>query len=294
MTDRDWLAQQFEQNRGHLRAVAYRMLGSVSEADDAIQETWLRLSRSDAAEIENLGGWLTTVIARVCLDMLRSRTSRREEALEEIAEPVAVHQDGSDPENEAVLADSVGLALLVVLDRLEPAERLAFVMHDMFGLPFEEIASMVGRSPAATRQLASRARRRVQGPPAGHSEISKERKVGEQRKVVDAFLAAMRVGDFEGLLAVLDPDVLVHIDTPTGPREIRGARNWAQGAITFSHAIQFTRAALVDGSVGLVWAPRGHLYRALKFTISGGKIVHVDIVADPARLRDLNLAVLAD
>jgi RNA polymerase sigma-70 factor (ECF subfamily) len=271
------------------------MLGSVSEADDAIQETWLRLNRSDTGEIENLSGWLTTVIARVCLDMLRSRTSRREEALEEQPpDPRAVLQSGSNPENEAVLADSVGLALLVVLDRLEPAERLAFVLHDMFAVPFEEIASIIGRSPAAARQLASRARRRVQGPPSEPKDPSQKRRTGEQKKVVDAFLAAMRVGDFEGLVAVLDPDVQVRIDEPGGAREIRGARNWAQGAITFSQLIRFAQPALVDGSVGLVWAPRGRLLRALKFTITDGKIVQVDIVADPARVRALDIALLSD
>jgi len=222
-----WLAQRFEENRGHLRAVAYRMLGSASEADDAVQEAWLRLSRSDADAIENLGGWLTTVVSRVCLDMLRSRTSRKEEALQVDVAAASVNRSGrSDPEQETLLADSIGAALLIVLDRLDPAERLAFVLHDMFAISFDEISSILGRSPEAARQLASRARRRVQGA----STVRKTSLI-EQRRVVDAFLGALRRGDFEGLVAVLDPDVVVRIDEaaarPAGPREIRGARNWA-------------------------------------------------------------------
>ncbi|HEX5481419.1 MAG TPA: sigma-70 family RNA polymerase sigma factor [Terriglobia bacterium] len=290
MKEQEWLAEQFEENRGHLRGVAYRMLGSLSEADDAIQETWLRLSRSDASGIENLEGWLTTVVARVCLDMLRSRASRREETLDSPAsEPVVNSASGRDPEQEALLADSVGIALLVILDRLAPAERLAFVLHDIFAMPFEEIASIVGRSPAAARQLASRARRRVQAP-AAVSDLS------GQRSVVEAFLAALRSGDFEGLLAVLDPDVVVRIDEaaarPGGPREIRDARNWAKGAIAFSRYVRFVEPALVNGAVGLIWAPKGRLARALTFTIANGRILQANVVADPARLRQLDLATL--
>jgi RNA polymerase sigma factor (sigma-70 family) len=294
MDEREWLTKQFEENRGHLRGVAYRMLGSLGEADDAVQEAWLRLNRSNADEVDNLGGWLTTVVARVCLDMLRSRQARREEPLtSEVPRPSASAQTARDPEQEALLADSVGLALMVVLDRLNPAERLAFVLHDLFAVSFEEIGSIVGRSPAAARQLASRARRRVQGTAAvPNANLSR------QRKVVDAFLAAMRAGDFEGLLAVLDPDVLVRIDEAAGrpgaPREIRGARAWAQGALAFAHAISATEPALVDGTVGLVWAPGGHLFRALRLTFGVDKITQVDIIADPAKLRKLDLAVLSD
>src|SRR5437867_427855 len=288
MGEHEWLAERFEKNRGHLRAVAYRMLGSLSEADDAVQEAWLRLIRSPASGIENLGGWLTTVVARVCLDMLRSRKSRREESIDaHMAEPIANSRAGDDPEQEALLADSVGLALLVVLDRLTPAERLAFVLHDMFAVSFEEIATIVGRSPTAARQLASRARRRVQGassvPDADRTQ---------KREVVDAFLAALRGGDFEGLLTVLDPDVVVRVDEagarPGAPREIHGARNWAKGALAFSQAARFAQPALVDGGVGLVLAPGGRLFRVLRFTFERGKIVRIDVLADPARLRELD------
>jgi len=294
MDEHEYLAERFEANRSHLRAVAYRMLGSLSEADDAVQEAWLRLSRADTSDVENLGGWLTTVVARVCLDMLRSRTSRREEPLDTGApEPVASRKGGMDPEREALLADSVGLALLVVLDRLAPAERLAFVLHDMFAVPFDEIATIVGRSPDAARQLASRARRRVQGgATAADADLTR------QREVVDAFLAALRGGDFEGLLAVLDPDVVVRADAGAvasgGSREVHGARTWAQGAIAFSRGARFAQPALVNGAVGVVLAPRGRLFRALSFTIERGKIVQVDVIADPERLRQLDLAVLDD
>jgi RNA polymerase sigma factor (sigma-70 family) len=292
VTDQNWLAQRFEQNRGHLRAVAYRMLGSLSEADDALQETWLRLGHTDTNKIDNLGGWLTTVVARVCLDMLRSRTSRREDPLDaEITEPAAKSTATPDPEQEAVLADSVGLALLVVLDRLSPAERLAFVLHDLFAVPFDEIAPIIGRTEAATRQLASRARRRVQG----------ERQVPnadlhQQRDVVERFLAALRAGDVEGLVAVLDPDVLVRVDAaaaaPGPARQVRGAETWAKSAIAFSRGARFVRPVLVDGTVGAVLAPQGHLSRVLRFTLKHGKIAQVDIIADPARLQELDLAVL--
>ncbi|HEV8428057.1 MAG TPA: sigma-70 family RNA polymerase sigma factor [Pyrinomonadaceae bacterium] len=290
MNGQEWLAEQFETNRSHLRSVAYRMLGSVNEADDAVQETWLRLSRSDTREVENLAGWLTTVIARVCLDLLRSRKSRREESLD--SEVNQLTSDGQpDPEEEALLADSVGLALLVVLDTLTPAERLAFVLHDTFAVSFDEIGRIVGRTPAAARQLASRARRRVQGVTSVPSEDLRR-----QRDVVDAFLTALRAGDFEGLLAVLDPDVIVHLDPGAGrpgtPTEIRGARNWAQGAIAFSRSARFVEAVLVNGSVGLVLAPHGRLLRALSFKIDGEKIVEVDIIARPDRLNQLDLGIV--
>jgi RNA polymerase sigma-70 factor (ECF subfamily) len=294
MDEHGLLAKRFEENRDHLRAVAYRMLGSVGEADDAVQEAWLRLSRTDAGAIGNLGGWLTTVVARVCLDMLRSRTSRREEALDAHAsQPIATHEPGSNPEEEAALADSVGLALLVVLDRLTPAERLAFVMHDMFAVPFEEIAPIVGRSPDAARQLASRARRRVQGPgPISGADLTRN------RKVVDAFLTALRDGDFDGLLAVLDADVVVRADStasPTGaPREVHGATTAATGAMQFSQYARFVQPAFVDGEVGLLWAPSGRLLRALKMTIAGERIVEIDVVADPERLKELDLAIVND
>lgn len=291
MNQNEWLASRFEENRGHLRAVAYRMLGSASAADDAVQEAWLRLTRSDLNAVENLGGWLTTVVARICLDMLRSRNSRREDSLEEqVAEPVAIKTGPADPEQEAVLADSVGLALLVVLDRLSPPERLAFVLHDMFAVSFEEIAEITGRTTAAARQLASRARRRVQGADLHAAKRAQE------REVVNAFLTALRSGDFHGLIAVLDPDVVVHIDEasgqPGGPREIRGAENWARGAIAFRQMARFVEPMLVDGSAGLVLAPGGKLERALRVRFENGKISEVDIIGEPGRLQDLELAVI--
>ena len=257
-----------------------------------MQEAWLKLNRSDPSGIENLGAWLTTVVARVSLDMLRTRKARREDSLGPgVPEPVATGSEGGDPETEAVLADSVGLALLVVLETLEPAERLALVLHDMFAVPFEEIASIVGRTPAAARQLASRARRRVQGADAVSGAD-----LARQREVVDAFLAALRGGDFEGLIAVLDPDVLVRSDVaavgPGGSREVRGARNWAKGAIVAARGARFAQPALVGGRVGLVVAPRGRLFRVLSFTFAGGKIAQVEVIGDPARLRELELAVL--
>ena len=289
MTERDYLAERFEENRTHLRAVAYRMLGSSSEVDDAVQEAWLRLSRTDTTGIDNLGGWLTTVVARVCLDMLRSRKSRREEPIAPHApEPVATGTLGSSPEQEALLADSVGLALLVVLDRLTPAERLAFVLHDMFAVPFEEIAPIVGRSAEATRQLASRARRRVRGGAAAPDLV-------RQRGVVEAFIAALRSGDFEGLLAVLDPDLVVRADMPVpsgAPSEIRGAAVWAKGAIVYGHLAQLTRPALVDGAIGVVVAPRGRLVRALRFTIANGKITVIEVIGNPARLGELDVSIV--
>src|SRR5918998_1185959 len=293
----DWLAQRFEENQTHLRAVAYRMLGSHSEADDAVQEAWLRLSRSDTSGIENLGGWLTTVVGRVCLNMLRSRRSRREEPLGEpqvgvhVPDPIVSRADGIDPEHEALLADSVGLALLVVLETLAPAERVAFVLHDMFSVPFEEIAPIVGRSSTATRQLASRARRRVQG-----AATSPGADLTRQREVVDAFLAAARGGDFDALVAVLDPDVVLRADSGAVPagasREVRGAAAVAKRAA--KRRARAARPALVNGAVGVVVAPRGRLLMVLGFTISGGKIVEIDAIADPERLRQLDLAPLDD
>jgi RNA polymerase sigma-70 factor (ECF subfamily) len=285
MDEKKFLAERFEANRGHLRAVAYRMLGSRSEVDDAVQEAWLRLSRSDAGDIENLSGWLTTVVARVCLDMLRSRKSRREEPLgPHVPEPIA------SPENEqdAELADSVGTALLVVLETLTPAERLAFVLHDMFAVPFEEVAPIVGRTPAAARQLASRARRRVQGAPA-----APDADVTRQRKVVDAFLAASRGGDFEALLAVLDPDVIFRADPVAvrmgGLPEIRGA---AAVADTFKGRAQAAKPALIDGAVGIAVIFGGRLRIALNLTITGDRIVGIEAVADPDRLRQFDLTLL--
>jgi len=292
MDEHEWLAERFEAKRAYLRAVAYRMLGSLSEADDAVQEAGLRLSRSDTSGVENLGAWLTTVVARVCLDMLRSRKSRRELPLDALTpEPVVSRQEGIDPENEALLADSVGLALLVVLEKLSPAERLAFVLHDLFAVPFDEIAPIVGRSLAATRQLASRARRRVQG-----AATVRDADLTRQREVVEAFLAASRHGDFEALLAVLDPDVVVRADRvavpPGAAREVRGAPAVAKQALIFSRRARFAQLALVNGSVGVIAAPRGRLIIVLAFKFTGQRIVEVDIIADPAHLRQIDLAVL--
>jgi RNA polymerase sigma factor (sigma-70 family) len=287
MNERNYLAERFEENRTHLRSVAYRMLGSLSEVDDAVQEAWLRLSRADTTNIDNLGGWLTTVVARVCLDMLRSRQSRREEPFTPDApEPVATGTPGSSPEQEALLADSVGLALLVVLDRLTPPERLAFVLHDMFAVPFEEIAPIVGRSAEAARQLASRARRRVRGGGAPDPDLVR------QREVVEAFIAALRAGDFEGLLAVLDPDLVVRADMPGAPAEIRGAAAWAKGAVAYGHLARNTQRAMVNGAIGIVVAPRGRLVRALRFTIANGKITEIEVIGNPARLGDLDVSIV--
>src|ERR687895_476002 len=288
MNERDYLAERFEEHRTHLRAVAYRMLGSLSEVDDAVQEAWLRLSRADSAEIDNLRAWLTTVVARVCLDMLRSRQSRREEPFTPDApEPVATGTRGSSPEEEALLADSVGLALLVVLDRLTPAERLAFVLHDMFGVPFEEIAPIVGRSAEAARQLASRARRRVRGGGTPDADLVR------QREVVEAFIAALRAGNLEGLLAVLDPDLVVRADMAVGaPTQIRGAAVWAKGAVAYGHLAQLTQPALVNGAIGVVVAPRGRLVRALRFTIANGKITEIEVIGNPARLGELDVSIV--
>ena len=284
------LAEQFEHNRTHLRAVAYRMLGSETAADDAVQESWLRLSRAGADGVENLGGWLTTVVARVCLDMLRSRKSRREEPLgAQEPEPIVSRDGGVDPEHEALLADSVGLALLVVLETLTPAERVAFVLHDLFDVPFDEIAPIVGRSPAAARQLASRARRRMQGATAPGTDVTR------QRAVVDAFLAASRGGDFDALLALLDPDVVLRADRAAvqagASEELRGAPAVAE---QFSGRAQVAQPALVDGAVGLVWAPGGQPRVVFDFTIAGGKVVSIEMVADSERLGQLDLVVLDD
>ncbi len=291
MDEHEWLAKQFEAERTHLRAVAYRMLGDLTEADDAVQESWLRLSRSDTSGVENLGGWLTTVVARVCLDMLRSRESRREEPLgAHVSEPIVSREDRIDPEQEALLADSVGLALLVVLDTLNPAERLAFVLHDIFAMPFDEIAPIVERSPTAARQLASRARRRVRG-----AATVPDADLTSQRAVIDAFLAASREGSFDALLALLDPDVVLRAARGAvragASREIRGAPAVAE---TFSGRARAAQPALVDGAVGAVWAPGGRPRVVFGFTITRGKIVEINMVADPERLRQLDLTVLDD
>jgi RNA polymerase sigma factor (sigma-70 family) len=292
MNENEWLAQRFEEHRAHLRAVAYRMLGSLTEADDAVQEAWLRLSRSDRSDVENLGGWLTTVVARVSLNMLRSRKSRREETLGvHMPEPIVSHADGVDPEHEALLADSVGLALLVVLETLSPAERLAFVLHDMFAVPFDEIAPMVGRSPTAARQLASRARRRVRGTaPVPDADLAR------QREVVDAFFAAARDGDFEALVAVLDPDVVLRADggaeRPDVSVVVHGAQGVAARAMMFADLHPFARPALVNGAAGVVVAPHGRPFSVMGFTVTDGRIVEINALADPARLRQLDLTVL--
>jgi len=294
MGDDEFLAERFEEHRAHLRAVAYKMLGSLSEAEDAVQESWLRLSRTDTREVENLRAWLTTVVARVSLNVLRSRRTRREEPLDvRVPDPVVSRDDGTQPEHEALLADSVGLALLVVLETLAPAERLAFVLHDMFGVPFDEIAGMVDRSPAAARQLASRARRRVQGAaPVPDADLA------GQRKVVDAFFAAARDGDFDALVAVLDPDVVSRSDggtlRPGATGVVRGAREVAARALTFARLSPFVRPALVNGAAGAVVAPRGEPFSVMGFTVVGGRIVEIDAITDPERLRELDLAALDD
>jgi RNA polymerase sigma-70 factor, ECF subfamily len=290
MDEQAWLAERFEEHRAHLRAVAYRMLGSLSEADDAVQEAWLRLSRSDTSGVENLGGWLTTVTARVCLNMLRTRTSRREQPLGvHVPDPIVSSAAGVNPEHEALLADSVGLALLVVLETLDPAERLAFVLHDVFAVSFDEIASIVGRSPMATRQLASRARRRVQG-----AATAPDTDLTRQREVVDAFYA--RCADFGALVAVLDPDVVLRSDggvlRPSASVVIHGAEAVAAQALTFARLSPFVRPALVNGAAGVVVAPHGRPVSVMAFTVRGGRIVAIDALADPERLRRIDLAVL--
>jgi RNA polymerase sigma factor (sigma-70 family) len=292
--EKAWLSERFEAQRSQLRGVAYRMLGSLSEAEDALQESWLRASRADTSGVENLGGWLTTVIARVSLDMLRSRKSRREESLaEEPVKPVASRPGTLDPEQEVLLADSVGIALLVVLEHLTPTERLAFVLHDLFGMSFDDISPIVGRSPAAARQLASRARRRVRGRGAALSADAKT-----QRQVVEAFLAAAREGNFDALLGVLDPAVVRRADAaalpPGAPRELRGAEAVAKGALAGARRAGSppVALALINGKVGVVVAPRGRLTMAMQFEIRDGKIAAIDIVADPDRLRGLDVGLL--
>ena len=286
MDEKKWLVEGFEANRSHLRGVAYRMLGSLSEAEDAVQETWLRLNRADRSNVDNLGGWLTTVVARVCLDMLRARKSRREEAMDnEPPEPAAGH--AADPERELMLAESVGLALLVVLEKLDPGERVAFVLHDMFGLPFEEIAPIVDRSPAAARQLASRARRRVQGAEAPNANPDR------QRELVDAFLAAARGGDLQALLAVLDPNVIFRADRTAvqmgGTAEIRGA---AAVAATFKGRAQAAKTVLVDGAAGVAVVFGGQLRIVLALTFAEGKITAIEAIADRERLGQLDVEIL--
>ncbi|HYH87811.1 MAG TPA: sigma-70 family RNA polymerase sigma factor [Solirubrobacteraceae bacterium] len=292
MDQREFLAEEFEEHRTRLRAVAYRMLGSLSEADDALQETWLRLSRTDADEVENLGGWLTTVVARVSLNMLRSRQTRREEPLDvRMPEPIVDRADGTDPEHEALLADSVGLALLVVLETLSPPERLAFVLHDMFAVPFDEIAPIVDRSPAAARQLASRARRRVQG-----ENTIPDGDLDTQREVIDAFVAAAREGDFETLLEVLDPDVVLRADRGAAAigsaRVVRGAATVARQAHAYSRFDIEVRPALVNGAAGTVSLRDGQPFSIAGFTISNRRIVAMDVVADPESLRQIDLTIL--
>jgi RNA polymerase sigma factor (sigma-70 family) len=300
------LTERFEEHRARLRGVAYRMLGSLSEAEDAVQEAWLRLHRTAPATVDNLGGWLTTVVSRVCLDLLRSRKSRREESIDaQVTQPRVVYGEGADPEAEAVLAGSVGVALLVVLDRLSPAERLAFVLHDLLAMPFAEVGLIVGRSPAAAKQLASRARRRVRGLPAP-TDAGRAR----QRDVVEAFLRAVRSGDLESLLAVLDPDAILRIDAAARvdgvtrvdapeseagkARELRGASTWARQLLALSRGLdqRFAQPVLIDGSLGFIFAPRGKLVRAVTFTFANEKISRIDAVGDPDRLRELDIAVL--
>jgi RNA polymerase sigma-70 factor, ECF subfamily len=288
MTERDWLAQEFEQHRPHLRRVAYQMLGTLDESEDAVQEAWLRLNRAGGGAVENLGGWLTTVVARVCLDVLRARRASREDSADAwLPDPIVSVDPEGDPEQEALLADSVGLALLVVLETLTPAERLAFVLHDMFAVPFDEIAEIVDRSPQATRQLASRARRRVRG-----ARPTPDANLAEQRKVVDAFLAAARQGNFEGLIAVLDPEVVLRTDhaPPRGaPGEVRGAKTVAGQALRFAQLGKFAEPALVNGAPGFFVAPKGRLVAVMACIVVGGRITEIDIVADPEKLSRIDL-----
>jgi RNA polymerase sigma factor (sigma-70 family) len=304
--EKDQLVGQFEEHRSHLRAVAYRMLGSLSEADDAVQEAWLRLSRADATEIENLGGWLRQVVSRISLDMLRARKARREEMLEGPEGTQAeARSERANPEQEAMMADAVGLALLVVMERLDPAERIAFVLHDMFAVPFDEIAPIVGRTSAATRQLASRARRRVHGagkldedgnvaeaPVRPRSTTSRASDLEQQRAVIDAFLAAARIGDLQGVLAVLDPDVVFRTAAPVGPQEVRGAT--AVAPLAMRGRAVAARPLLVNGEVGVVVAPRGRLMMILSFSMRDGKVTGIEAIADSERVDELELAVLDD
>ena len=295
MEQNSWLAEQFEASRAHLEAVAYRMLGSRVEAEDAVQEAWLRLARADTRDVANLGGWLTTVVARVCLDALRARRARDESSLDDHADAtLANREDRPDPEREAVLADSVGVALLVVLERLTPAERVAFVLHDMFDLSFDEIAPIIGRSSEATRQLASRGRRRVRGSGSDEGRVSADR--ARQRDIARAYLDASRSGDLASLLAVLDPEVALRVDAaalPVGaPTEVRGASAVAGRALAYGHRARYTRVALVEGRPGLVIAPSGRLSGALVLTFAGDHIVGIELIAQPERLRALDIATL--
>jgi RNA polymerase sigma factor (sigma-70 family) len=293
MNDQDWLAERFESNRAYLRGIAFRMLGSLTEADDAVQESWIRLSRTDTSDVDNLRAWLTTVVGRVCLNMLRSRKTRREASLEtHLPDPIVSPKEGIDPEQEALLGDAVGLAMLVVLDALAPAERIAFVLHDVFALPFDEIAPIVSRTPAAARQLASRARRRVQGAPVPDVDLA------GQWAVVDAFLAAARGGDFERLLAVLDPDVVVRSDGGSARPDlislVRGAQAVAEQAMSFRRFAETATRVLVNGIPGgIAWAPDGSPFSVLAMTVMGGRIVAIDVLADPDRLAQLDLTVVA-
>jgi RNA polymerase sigma-70 factor (ECF subfamily) len=289
MDEREWLTERFEQHRSHLLAVAYRMLGSVSEADDALQETWLRIRDRDAGSVENMQAWLTTIVGRVCLNILRSRRTRREDPSAHVPDPVVSFDEDLDPEHEALLADSVGLSLLVVLDALSPAERLAFVLHDVFGVPFADIANALDRSEAAAQQLASRARRRVRGFPPPDPDLAR------QRKVVDAFFAASRDGDFDGLIAVLDPDVELRIDGGVLRAEaslvVRGAEAVAEHTTVYSKLYPAVRRALVNGAAGAVVAPGGRLFSVMAFTVTSGKITQIDALVDPERLAQLDLTL---
>jgi RNA polymerase sigma-70 factor (ECF subfamily) len=293
MPETEWLVERFEANRSHLRGVAYRMLGSLTEADDAVQEAWIRLSRTDTSDVENLRAWLTTVVARISLNMLRTRKTRRESSLEtHVPDPVVTAEAGMDPEHEALLGDSVGLALLVVLDSLTPAERVAFVLHDVFAVPFDEVAPIVGRTPTATRQLASRARRRVQGAPVPDVDLD------DQWAVADAFLAAARDGDFERLVAVLDPDVVVRSDGGAARPElvslVRGAQAVAGQAMSFRRFADTSTRVLVNGLPGgVAWSPDGSPFAVVALTVRGRKIVAIDILADPDRLARLDLTEVA-
>jgi RNA polymerase sigma factor (sigma-70 family) len=293
MNDQDWLAERFEANRAYLRGIAFRMLGSLTEADDAVQESWIRLSRTDTSDVDNLRAWLTTVVGRVCLNMLRSRKTRGEASLEtHLPDPIVSPKEGIDPEQETLLGDAVGLAMLVVLDALAPAERIAFVLHDVFALPFDEIAPIVSRTPAAARQLASRARRRVQGAPVPDVDLA------GQWAVVDAFLAAARGGDFERLLAVLDPDVVVRSDGGSARPDlislVRGAQAVAEQAMSFRRFAETATRVLVNGIPGgIAWAPDGSPFSVLAMTVMGGRIVAIDVLADPDRLAQLDLTVVA-
>jgi RNA polymerase sigma factor (sigma-70 family) len=292
MTERNWLTEQFEANREYLRGVAYRMLGSLSEAEDAVQECWIRLSRSDSNDVENFRGWLTTVVARICLDMLRSRKSRREDSLETAPEPVAKPSSAADPEAEALLADSVGYATLVVLGRLNPAERIAFVLHDLFDIPFDQIAPIAGRSSEAVRQLASRARRRIRGV-----TTLDENELAQQRSLVEKFLAALRLGDPRKLIEVLDPAFAARADATTAysvPSGIVGSEAWAEQAIKLARGARLARIAKVDGSVGLIVAPHGRLFRVLQFTFANGRIAEMQVIGDPERLRTIEVGLLND